>query len=315
MSLPISGFTAVPNPMMLSFLASQGFAIMYFGGAGWQFGKRKVSGMSNEEVNAMTPEQFMLKLNLELKGMVPTMQQGMKDMTPLIHTTMVQFGAYIREAIRAFPEAVGEIFAEGDSTFRGNLAAFGSASLIGTGGRAGQSGDKLIDQIMAAIVAAKKGSALSTITKQEVADAPKDKYGNSLINYKGNLYTFERLQQLLKAKTEAEKRRTVRTQVAGVLPQIAITNLKGKKKAGQSQIMEKERLTSILKLANADLIRFKKRFPKASTVNKVQAINKYVQKLSNLLARYDFTSIKGLAYGDIRQGFTGQSKFFGKLKR
>ncbi len=63
MSLPISGFTAVPNPMMLSFLATQGFAIMYYGGAGWQFGKRKVSGMSNEEVNNMTPNDFLQRLH------------------------------------------------------------------------------------------------------------------------------------------------------------------------------------------------------------------------------------------------------------
>ncbi len=110
MSLPISGFTAVPNPMMLSFLATQGFAIMYYGGAGWQFGKRKVSGMSNEQVNNMTPNELLQKLHSETKTMVPTMQQGMEDMTPLIHTTITQFGSYIREAIKAFPEAIGNIF-------------------------------------------------------------------------------------------------------------------------------------------------------------------------------------------------------------
>ncbi len=110
MSFPISGFTAVPNPMMLSFLATQGFAIMYYGGAGWQFGKRKVSGMSNEQVNNMTPNEFLQQLHGEIKTAIPTMQQGMKDMTPLINTTITQFGAYIREAIKALPEAVGNIF-------------------------------------------------------------------------------------------------------------------------------------------------------------------------------------------------------------
>ncbi len=112
MSFPISGFTAVPNPMMLSFLATQGFAIMYYGGAGWQFGKRKVSGMSNEEVNKMTPNDFLMKLHSETKTMVPTMAKGMEDMTPLITTTMEQFGSYIREAIKAIPSAVSNIFTE-----------------------------------------------------------------------------------------------------------------------------------------------------------------------------------------------------------
>lgn len=96
--------------MMLSFLATQGFAIMYYGGAGWQFGKRKVSGMSNEQVNEMTPNEFLQQLHSEIKTAIPTMQQGMKDMTPLINTTITQFGAYIREAIKALPEAVGNIF-------------------------------------------------------------------------------------------------------------------------------------------------------------------------------------------------------------
>jgi len=117
MSLPISGFTAVPNPMMLSFLATQGFAIMYYGGAGWQFGKRKVSGMSNEEVNAMTPNDFLMRLHSETKTMIPTMSQGMQDMTPLVKTSMVLFGTYIREAIAAFPKVVEAAIGGGGGEF------------------------------------------------------------------------------------------------------------------------------------------------------------------------------------------------------
>ncbi len=116
MSFPNSGFTAVPNPMMLSFLATQGFAIMYYGGAGWQFGKRKVSGMSNEEINKMSPNEFLMKLHSETKTMVPTMSQGMKDMTPLIRTTMIEFGAYVREAIQAVGPMVANIFRDPQQT-------------------------------------------------------------------------------------------------------------------------------------------------------------------------------------------------------
>ena len=291
MSLPISGFTAVPNPMMLSFLASQGFAIMYFGGAGWQFGKRKVSGMTNEEVNMISPHDFMLKLNKELKGMVPSMQQGMADMTPLIHTTMVQFGAYIREAIKAFPEAVGEIFAEGDSTFRGNLAAFGSSSLIGTGGRRGQTDVKLIDQIMAAIVASKKGTGLSTTTKQAIADAPKDKYGNSLISYKGKLYSFARLQALLKVKETA----AVKVSARAVKPQVRL-GFTRKRSAGQSQRLEKTKLIAQIRREKKQLVihqknnrMFRGRMSNQVNVNLTKGkIRSAQQRLSNLLARYQF---------------------------
>ncbi len=128
MSLPISGFTAVPNPMMLSFLATQGFAIMYYGGAGWQFGKRKVSGMSNEQVNKLSPNDFLMQLHNETRTMVPTMAQGMKDMTPLVKTTLELFGSYIREAIKAFPQVVQNILGSTDSGEFSNIPTSSGSS-------------------------------------------------------------------------------------------------------------------------------------------------------------------------------------------
>lgn len=101
---------------------------MYYGGAGWQFGKRKVSGMSNEEVNRMTPNDFLMKLHSETKTMVPTMAQGMQDMTPLVKTTLVLFGAYIREAIKAFPEVVQNILGSTDSGEFSNIPTSSGSS-------------------------------------------------------------------------------------------------------------------------------------------------------------------------------------------
>ncbi len=59
MSSPISGFTAIPNPQMLAFMPIQSYLMMYFAGSGWQYGKRKISAMSNEEFNKLTPEQLL----------------------------------------------------------------------------------------------------------------------------------------------------------------------------------------------------------------------------------------------------------------
>ncbi len=300
MSLPISGFTAVPNPMMLSFLATQGFAIMYYGGAGWQFGKRKVSGMSNEEVNKMTPNEFLQQLHAETKLMVPTMQQGMKDMTPLIKTTIEQFGSYIREAIAAFPQAVANVFSQGDdSTLRAQLASLGSTSLIGTGPRTG-SDSKFIDQLMAAIVAAKKGGTLPTGFTSKVEEFENTEAKRIEIQ-KIETARVKRLQELLEAKKAA----AIRLEARQGTPQIPILKFgeraATKQAAGQSQRIAKTQFINNIQKWNAE-VRVLQEFLKrggfiAPTVQRIKKngitrlfnqIRTERQRLTNLLARYQF---------------------------
>ncbi len=287
MSLPISGFTAVPNPMMLSFLATQGFAIMYYGGAGWQFGKRKVSGMSNEEVNAMSPNEFLMKLHSETKTMVPTMQQGMKDMTPLITTTIEQFGSYIREAIAAFPQAVSNIVGGGGGEFSNIPTTQGQ-------GQGQPSGSTLafIHYLKALSDATKKGTVAGDITGNKLTfhDTLTQEFKDEAAREQKR---FERDKELLFAKTNAQIRQTARTQDVSKFQKrrgVSFT----KRKAGQSQKLERSRLITNINKQRGYLKVFNKLPKPLSTVHKAKRdrilwhINDSQKRLAILVQRYQF---------------------------
>ncbi len=106
MSSPISGFTAIPNPQMLAFMPIQSYLMMYFAGSGWQYGKRKISAMSNEEFNKLTPEQLLQQHSIELKNMLPTLERSLNDVTPLVRILIEQYGDFIKAALQAIPQAV-----------------------------------------------------------------------------------------------------------------------------------------------------------------------------------------------------------------
>jgi len=112
MSLPISGFTAIYNPQMMAMMPIQSLIMMYEAGFGWQFGKRKASELSNEEVKQMTLLTVMEHMNQMRRDALPMIQRAMDDMTPMTAHLMENFGDIIREAIKALPSAVGNIFGQ-----------------------------------------------------------------------------------------------------------------------------------------------------------------------------------------------------------
>ena len=83
---------------------------MYQAGEGWQYGKRKISAMSNEEFNKLTPELVMEKQAIVLKNSLQTIEKSMNDMTPMIGTIIQQYGDFIREIIKNIPAAAANIF-------------------------------------------------------------------------------------------------------------------------------------------------------------------------------------------------------------
>ncbi len=113
-------------------MGAQSFIMMYQAGEGWQYGKRKISAMSNEEFNKLTPELVLEKQAIVLRNALPTIQKSMDDMTPMIRTIIAQYGDFIREMISALPEAVGNIF-EGGITgigLKGKGAVSGSIGAL-----------------------------------------------------------------------------------------------------------------------------------------------------------------------------------------
>ncbi len=276
MSLPISGFTAVPNPMMLSFLATQGFAIMYYGGAGWQFGKRKVSGMSNEEVNKMSPNEFLMKLHSETRTMVPTMAQGMKDMTPLVKTTLELFGTYIREAIKAFPQVVQNILGSTDS---------GEFSNIPTS--SGSSGN--LPPQMASFL--HYFATLSKATKLQIVQEAEKSKPSTITGFnvsEAQAQALEKQKDFLEdQKKKSLKLKILTTVIKTPLPIAPFK--KTKKKAGQSQIMHRNLLIKNIAIIGKQLSQLPSWKRKGAGFKSIQKnLFSQQQQLVNLLDRYRF---------------------------
>ncbi len=88
----------------------QSYLMMYFAGSAWQYGKRKISAMSNEQFNKLDMKTLLEEHTMELKSVIPTLEKSMNDVTPLVSIMIEQYGDFVREAIKALPEAFGNIF-------------------------------------------------------------------------------------------------------------------------------------------------------------------------------------------------------------
>ncbi len=248
MSLPISGFTAVPNPQMLSYMMSQSWIMMYAAGGAWQYGKRRISAMSNEEFNKLLPIDLLKEHTEMLRSAIPTISQSIQDMTPLINTLMTQFGTFINKAIEAIPQTFQNILGTPGGEF---------ADVTAQGG----SGGNLPPQMASFLHYFKK---LSDATK---VDLPKqsielegfeDTHEKRLELAAKKKAEYDRLKLLLERKVIAQGREDLRTSVAATPTQLGIgekarieqgigAGIDRRRKAGQSQVIEKRELTAAIK--------------------------------------------------------------------
>lgn len=109
MSSPIGFFSPFPNPTMVPFMAFQSLVQAQAFGLGFQYGKRKISSMTNEEFNKLTPQMLDQEITADIRSMIPSLQQSMADMTPMMKTIIEQMGAMINELIKALPQTVNNI--------------------------------------------------------------------------------------------------------------------------------------------------------------------------------------------------------------
>ncbi len=121
MSSPISGFTAIPNPQMLAFMPIQSYLMMYFAGAGWQIGKRKISAIPNDKFNKMSAKDLLEGFTADLRGTIPTLERSLKDITPLIATLIEQYGEFVTIALKEIPQAAQGVI-ESQFTKEGTIA-------------------------------------------------------------------------------------------------------------------------------------------------------------------------------------------------
>ncbi len=70
----------LPLAMMIPFMGIQSAVMAKQFGENFQYGKRRISAMSNEEFNKLTPQKIQENANAELKAMIPSMQASVEDM-------------------------------------------------------------------------------------------------------------------------------------------------------------------------------------------------------------------------------------------
>lgn len=86
-------------------------------GENFQYGKRRISAMFNEEFNKLTFSQLMINNNNELKQLIPTMQESLQSMTPLVNTIIIEFARMFKLAVDSLPQAAGTILAPEGGTY------------------------------------------------------------------------------------------------------------------------------------------------------------------------------------------------------
>ncbi len=109
MSLPIplpSLFMPLPLPMMIPFMGIQSAVMAKQFGENFQYGKRRISAMSNEEFNALSWEQLMKNNADAVQSLIPTMEKTLQDMRPLVETILREFAQMMKQLIALAPELV-----------------------------------------------------------------------------------------------------------------------------------------------------------------------------------------------------------------
>jgi len=118
MALPIGFFMPLPLAMMIPFMGVQSAVMAKQFGENFQYGKRRISAMSNEEFNRLTPKILMENANVELKAMIPAMEASVTEMRTFQTFLIREFIAMIKEAIGAgIGELVGGIGSETDKDY------------------------------------------------------------------------------------------------------------------------------------------------------------------------------------------------------
>ncbi len=99
MSSPIGGFMPIPLAMMIPFMAVQSMVMGDAFGRSYQYGKRKISAMTNEEFNKYTKEMMAREVFTDYKQIIPQLDQAIKDST-VLQTDIV------REMLKILPQLI-----------------------------------------------------------------------------------------------------------------------------------------------------------------------------------------------------------------
>jgi len=92
----IGFFAPLPLAMMMPFMAGQSMLMGDAFGKAYQYGKRKISAMSNEEFNALTPEMLGQQIVTDYKGIIPSLEEAVKASTEFQSIIIQEMGIILK---------------------------------------------------------------------------------------------------------------------------------------------------------------------------------------------------------------------------
>ncbi len=270
----------------------QSYLMMYFAGAGWQIGKRKISAIPNEEFNKMSANDLLQGFTADLRGSIPTLESSLKDISPLISVLIEQYGDFARTLLTEVPVVSKDVLFGDQGIFSptqtGNKALIDDINKA-LGGNPTQAQFLAYAKILLQREADKQ--ALLLAGSQQASFTPPTGLGPSTISgltvgqAQAQAIEKQRQFELAEAKRISDFNK-LKSQVGTppIAPQVP-KDFKFKAKAGQSQIMERLRLIKLIAQLGKD-----SKFLDAEPARK-HAFNRMLfeqQQLVNLLARYNF---------------------------
>ncbi len=133
-------FAPFPLALMIPFMAGQSLAMGEAFGKGFQYGKRKISSMSNEDFNALDFKSLSESLATDYRTMIPSLEQSIRASDKLQSAVIQEMG----DLIKSIPDEILRFFdtASGQSTSTIQQTAFSGSIGIPAGPLAGSPQDQ-----------------------------------------------------------------------------------------------------------------------------------------------------------------------------
>jgi len=291
MSSPLSAFTAIPNPQMPAFLGAQSFIMMYQAGEGWQYGKRRISALSNDDFNKLTPQSLMERQAMELKGAIPIIENSMRNMNRMIPMIIEQYGDFIRLAIKTMPQFAQNIVGgQAGANLQSNMEGFNNLL-------------KLITKILPSLPDAEARLVISEITKIADPNQQSGKFATPKLSTISGLTVPQAQKQARQKQLDFEEQQRAKKRFTSAFAKTTQPTFQkprgftNKRPAGSSQKLERTKLIGQISQATQNIVVIKRLVANSSwskvegdriIAMRVKSIRDFQQKLVNLLSRYSF---------------------------
>ncbi len=119
----IEGFQPIPNAVMIPFMEAQSAALAYGFGLNYEFGKRKIRSMSNDEFNSLTSEQITNMSNEHTHIILSQFQAAVPRVMPMQKEIFNQYVIIEKEKILQNVALAKWIATNAPSIFLGGVAS------------------------------------------------------------------------------------------------------------------------------------------------------------------------------------------------